>query len=115
MGDFAYWKHVAPRTKLHVPKDDFPIPLNSIDVEKQTITSLDVLQESTIDHPWNMEEDKSMSQPWIVVTRFELLNRNPPEAYMRVQRQIHEETGHDKTTSGQKNGQLGQKVHSAKP
>ena len=115
LGDFAHWKHVAPRTKLHVPKDDFPIPLNSIDVEKQTISSLDVLQESTIDHSWNMEGDTSMSQPWIGGTRFELPNGNPPEAFVRVQRQTHEETGHNKTTSGQKNTQICQKVHSAKP
>ena len=56
-----------------------------------------------------------MSEPWIGVTRFELLNGNPPEAFVRVQRQTHEETGNNKTTSGQKNGQMCQKVHSAKP
>ena len=27
MGDDIYWNHVAPRTKLCVPKDDFPIQL----------------------------------------------------------------------------------------
>ena len=48
-----YRNHVAPRTKLYVPKDDFPIPLNYIDVQ----TSIDVLNEGTIDDYWNIDGD----------------------------------------------------------
>ena len=34
VGDYIIRNHVAPRTKLSVPKDDFPIPLNYIDVQR---------------------------------------------------------------------------------
>ena len=58
MGDHKNRNHVAPRTKLFVPKDDFPIPRNYIDVQRQTNTSLDVLHEATIGDYWNMDGDK---------------------------------------------------------
>ena len=32
-----------------------------------------------------MDVEKSVSEPWIGVTRFTLLNKNPPEGYTRVQ------------------------------
>ena len=67
MGDYMCRNHVAPKTKLCVPKDDFPIPLNDIDVQTQTTTSLGVLQEATMDDYWNMDGDKSLSEPWIMV------------------------------------------------
>ena len=34
LGDYTYRNHVALRTKLHVPMDDFPIPLDYIDVQR---------------------------------------------------------------------------------
>ena len=48
LGGYIYRDHVAPRTKLYVPKDDFPIPLNYIDVQRETKSSTDVLHEATI-------------------------------------------------------------------
>ena len=58
----------------------FPIPLNYIDVQRQTKTSIDVLHEATIDDNWNIgDKSLTLSEPWIGVTRFELLNKNPPE------------------------------------
>ena len=80
-----YRNHVAPRTKLYVPKDDFPVPLHYIDVQRQAKTSLDVLQEATIDDYCNMDGDKSQSEPWIGVIRFALLNKIPPAGRMQVQ------------------------------
>ena len=38
-------------------------------------TSLDVLQEATIDDYRNMDGDKALSEPWIRVTRFALLDK----------------------------------------
>ena len=77
----TYRNHAAPRAKLFVPKDDFTIPLNFVDVQRQTKTSLDVLQEATIDDYWNNDCDKSLSEPCIGVTRF-ALNKNPPQGNM---------------------------------
>ena len=70
--DHIYRNHVAPRTKLKVPEDDFPRPLNYNEVQRQTTTSLDVVQEATIDDYWNIDGDKSLSEPWIGGTRFAL-------------------------------------------
>ena len=85
MEDYKNRDHVAPRTKLHVPKDDFPIPLNYLDVQRETKTSIDVVYEATIDGSWNFLGDRSLSEPWICVTRFELPNKNPPEGHVWVQ------------------------------
>ena len=43
------------RTRLFVPRDDFPVPLIYIDVLRQMKTSIDVLQEVTIDDQWSMD------------------------------------------------------------
>ena len=59
--------------------------LNYIDVQRQTHTSIDVRHEATIDGYWNTGGDKSLSEPWIGVTRFALLNKNPPEGQTWVQ------------------------------
>ena len=53
-------------------------------VQRQTKTGIGVLHEATIDDYWNVDEDKSLSKPWIGVTRFELLNKNPPGGHMWV-------------------------------
>ena len=41
----------------------------------KTQTSIDVLHEATVDDFWNTDGDKSLSEPWVGVTRFELLNK----------------------------------------
>ena len=43
---------VAPRTKLYVPKEDFPTLLNYVDVQRQTKTRIEVTHEATIDDYW---------------------------------------------------------------
>ena len=98
-----YRNHVAPRTKLYVPKDDFPVPLHYIDVQRQTKTSLDVLQEATIDDYCNMDGDKPQSEPWIGVIRFALLNKIPRAECMRVQGRLTKKPVTKRP--GQKNGQ----------
>ena len=63
-------------------RNAFPIPLNCIDVQRQTKTSIDVLHEATNDDKWNIGDKSlslSLSQPWISVTHLALLNKNPPE------------------------------------
>ena len=61
-------------------RNAFPIPLNYIDVWRQTKTSIDVLDEATIDDKWNIgDKSLSLSEPWIGVTHLALLNKNPPE------------------------------------
>ena len=61
-------------------RNAFPIPLNYIDVQGQTKTSIDVLHEATNDDKWNIgDKSLTLSEPWIGVTRFALLNKSPPE------------------------------------
>ena len=61
-------------------RNAFPITLNYIDVWRQTKTSIDVLDEPTIDDKWNIgDKSLSLSEPWIGVTHLALLNKNPPE------------------------------------
>ena len=49
MRDYTYRNHVTPWTKLFVPRHDFPIHLNYIDVQRQTKTRLGTLHETVID------------------------------------------------------------------
>ena len=44
-----------------------------------------MLHERTIDDYWNIDGDKSLCEPWIGVTRFELLSTDSPEGHMWVQ------------------------------
>ena len=67
--------YIAPTTKLF-------FPVNYIDVQRETKTSIDGLHEATIDDYWNTNGNKSLSEPWIGVTRFELLHTNPPEGHV---------------------------------
>ena len=83
IGNHINRNHVAPRTKLFVPQDDCPIPLKYIVVQRQTKTNIDVLREATIDDYWNIDGDKSLSEP--CVTRFEQHNKEPPKGHMWVQ------------------------------
>ena len=91
---------LLPKTKLCVPKDDFPIFVNYMDVQRQTKTSLDVLHVATIDDFWNMDGEKSLSELEIGVTRFALLNENPPEGHAWVKcrltkKQVTSRVGHN--------------------
>ena len=40
---------------------------------------------------WNIDGDNSLSEPWICVTRFELLNKDPSEGHMWVQGRLTKE------------------------
>ena len=77
-------KSVRPRT-INRKKG---VPLKYIVVQRQTKTRSDVLEAATIDDYWNMDGDKSLSEPWIGVTRSALLNTNPPEGYMWIQSRL---------------------------
>ena len=55
-GNFKNRHHVEPRVKLYSPREEsFPIPLKYIDVSRTTHTNLEVMQESRIDDPWNID------------------------------------------------------------
>ena len=55
-----------------------------IDVQRRTKTSFDALKEATIDDLWNIHGDKSLSELWIGVTRFTLLNQILLDGHVRV-------------------------------
>ena len=58
------YRHVEPRVTLYVPNEEScPIPLDSIDVVRQTNTPLDVLLESRIDDSWNVDGGREVSEP----------------------------------------------------
>ena len=58
-GEFIYRRHVVPRVKLNVPREEtFPIPMKYIDVTRTTHTSLDVLLEIHIEDYWNVDGEK---------------------------------------------------------
>ena len=82
-GNFIYRHHVEPGVKFYsLREESFPIPLKYIDVTRSILTDLDVAQEKRIDDYWNVEENRSLSDPWTSFTRFTLLNETPPKGYM---------------------------------
>ena len=73
-GNFIYRHHVEPRVKLYSPREEsFPIPLKYIDVSRTTHKNLDVKQEKRIDHYWNIDGSRDLSDPWKGFTQFTLL------------------------------------------
>ena len=81
-GNFIYRHHVAPRVKLHSPREEsFPIPLKYIDVSRTTHTNLDVKKEKRIDDYWNVDGSRDLSDPWTGFTQFTLLDEKAPDGY----------------------------------
>ena len=81
-GNFIFRHHGEPRVKLYSPRDEsFPIPLKYIDVSRTTHTNLDVMQKSRIDHNWNIDGSRDLSDSWTGFTQFTLLSEKPPEGH----------------------------------
>ena len=69
-GNHIYRRHVEPRVKLHVPKDEkILIPLRCIDGVRTTHTTLDVLQEGRMDDHWNIDANGHLSDSWTCFTQ----------------------------------------------
>ena len=62
-------------------EESFPFPLEYIDVTRTTHASLDVLLEKHIEHLWNSDEYRELSDAWTGFTRFFLLIEMPPDGY----------------------------------
>ena len=59
--------------QLHMLKEEsFPTPLKYIDVTRTTHTNLDVFQEKRLDDYWNVDGNRSLSEPWKGFTKFPL-------------------------------------------
>ena len=83
-GDFIYRRHVEPRVKLCVPREEsFPIPTKCIDVTRTTHTSLDVIMEKYVADCWNVDGGKDCRTHGQTCTRFILLNERTPDGYSR--------------------------------
>ena len=82
---YIFRNHVCARTKLHDPKDDFPIPLNHIALQGHENKRWCAFKKRPSVINRNMEGVKSLSEPVIGVTRFALLNKNPQKGYMWFQ------------------------------
>ena len=82
-GNFKNRHHVELRVKLHSPREEsFPIPQKYIDVSGTTHTNLDVKQERRIDHYWNIDGSRDLSDSWTGCTQFTLLEEKLPDGYM---------------------------------
>ena len=74
-----------PRKQLYVPKESsFPIPSKYIVVARQTSTSLDNLEENSVDELRNIDGNRILSESWSGSTRFRILNKRPPQGYSWV-------------------------------
>ena len=65
-----------PRVQLYVSKEEiFPVPLKKLDFTRSTHAILDVMQELRSDDHWNVDENRRLSDSWIVCTKFALLKK----------------------------------------
>ena len=69
----------------------------TFNVQRQTNTSIDALHEATTDDHWHIDGDKSLSEPWIGVTRFALLTNKSTRMIFVGSRQNDEKSGPNKT------------------
>ena len=76
--------HHEPRWKLFDPTNEYilPIPLEYIDVTRNTTTDLDDASEARVRDVWydHLDAGRKLSYPWAGQTRFELLHPKPPKA-----------------------------------
>ena len=63
-------------------EETFLFPLKYVDVTRAAHTNLDVLQEKRIDHFWNVDANRSLSDSWKGFTKFALLKEKPSEGYI---------------------------------
>ena len=69
-----YRFHVMPRCQLFVPQASFfTIPLKYNDVTRQTESDSDSAAEHTIDDCWNIDGATTLSDDWVVRSRFHFL------------------------------------------
>ena len=77
-GNYMYRRHVEPRVKLHVPREEsFPISPRYIDVTRTISTTLDVMLGRRMDDYWNIEGNHS----WTGFTRFTILGEKHPDGF----------------------------------
>ena len=108
-GDFICRHHVQPRVKLYVPREEsIPVPLKHIDVNRTTDTTLDVMSEKHIEHYWNIDGEKELSDAWTGFTIFIALKETPPDGYARSEREDWRgnKRPHDPTLCGQMCGSI---------
>ena len=81
------------RVKLYMPREEsFPIPLKSIDVTRNTYTSLDVMSEKSIDDYWNVDGDRELSDMWTGSHKIHYIECKATGWIYMVQRETHEKT-----------------------
>ena len=81
-GNYIYRRHVEPRVKLYVPREE-SFPLRYIGVTRATSTTLDVLLVRRIEDYWNIDGDRDLSDSWTGFTRFTFLEEKPPNGKTR--------------------------------
>ena len=96
MVDYIVRNHVAPRTKLHVPKDDCPIlSKKSMFGDKRKRAWMYFVRQPSMIGEW-METSHCLN-PGLVRHDSRCSTKNPPEGCILGSRQTDEETGHNKT------------------
>ena len=105
-GSFIHRHHAEPRVKLYLPREEsFPIPLKYIDVSRTTHTNLDVKQEKRIDHYWNVDGSRDLSDPWTGFTQFFYWKKNLLKDICGPERDYRENSLHPgQIIYGQKSG-----------
>ena len=97
VGDYIFLNHVAPRTKLYVPTNDFPTLLNYVDVQRQTKTRIEVPHEAN--HRWLLEHGWREVTVW-ALDRCDKIRTSLQKSTIKTpvgQRQTDEETSDYKT------------------
>ena len=71
-------------------EESFPAPLEYIDADKRTNTTLVVLLERRIFF-WNIANGRDPSEPWTGFTQFTISSEKPPDGFMwSGERQQHQ-------------------------
>ena len=89
--------HDGPR--VHSSLKHSLIPLKYIDVTRSAHTDLDVLQEKRIDHYWNVDSSRHLSDSWKGFTKFTLLKEKPPKGYMCSEEETDKDSNDYQTRS----------------
>ena len=67
------------RGQLYVARSSSFLTLKYTDVNRETKTNLDNVEEGSVDDCWNVDSNTTLSEDWIGLTRFNILMKRPPK------------------------------------
>ena len=99
-GEFITTMSCQENICMYRPASSLQIPLQYIDVVRQTKSNLYTLEVSGITGLWNIDGNRILSESWSGSTRFRILDRTTTQGLLMGRWQIDQNSSHIETRNG---------------